>query len=137
MWQTQYNPYNQYQIGNSFPNYQNTYQQQPQQTIASGINGRYVDSFDSITANEVSMDGKPSLFIKNDMSEIQARVWNANGTISNFVFKPLQSEIGTNIQDDKENPFMSKLDALESKLDAIESRLPKPRTTKKDVSADE
>ena len=43
MWQTQYNPYNQYQIGNSFPNYQNTYQQQPQQNIASGINGRYVD----------------------------------------------------------------------------------------------
>lgn len=131
------NPY----MNTNYNPYQTQYQQYaPQYQAQNGLSGRYVDSFDSITANEVSMDGKPSFFIKNDMSEIQARVWNANGTISNFVFKPLFDEKGINSQETNKNSFSNELGAFKTeifnRLDAIENRLPKPRA-KKEVVVDE
>lgn len=50
--------------------------------------GKVVDNFDSITANDVPMNGQPATFIKNDGSEIQVRVWTPSGTIATTRYKP-------------------------------------------------
>lgn len=62
---------------------QGTYQQQP-----VGINGRMVQSVESINANEVPMDGSMAFFPKQDMSEIYVKAWDANGLIKTIVYKP-------------------------------------------------
>ncbi len=53
---------------NQYPNYaaQNYYSNPPMQNPAPyvGISGRYVNTFEEITANDVPMDGKSALFMK-------------------------------------------------------------------------
>lgn len=57
-----------------------------------GLSGGIVDDFNIITANDVPMDGNGAIFIKRDGSEIQVRNWNANGSITASVFRPVTSE---------------------------------------------
>ena len=68
---------------------------QPQQTIPQqiiGLNGRYVDDFNTLSANDVPMDGNGAIFIKKDKSEIQLKNWTANGTIATTCFKPITEQ---------------------------------------------
>lgn len=65
-------------------------QQQP--AVYQGMNGRIVEDFSVITANDVPMDGNGAIFIKKDGSEIQHRNWTAQGTIATNVFKPVPAE---------------------------------------------
>ena len=66
----------------------------PQQTqspsipnLTTGINGKWVDNPESITANDVSMQGV-SVFPKSDLSEIVMKRWNSNGTIDTTRYLP-------------------------------------------------
>lgn len=91
----------QMQNGNMQYFWQNNNQmQQPQQSM--GLNGKIVDDFDVITGNDVPMDGIGAIFLKNDGSEIQRRVWNAtNGSIITTSYIPMQLENITNDANNK------------------------------------
>ena len=78
-----------------YPQYPQQSQFQPQQTIPQqiiGLNGRYVDDFNTLSANDVPMDGNGAIFIKKDKSEIQLKNWTANGTIATTHFKPVTEQ---------------------------------------------
>ena len=65
-----------------------------------GLNGRIIDDFNILSANDVPMDGNGAIFIKKDGSEIQLRNWTANGTIQTTSYKPIldsNSENGTKL----------------------------------------
>ena len=61
-------------------------QAMPQQIV--GINGRIVQAVETINPNEVPMDGSVAFFPKQDLTEIYAKSWNADGTIRTLTFKP-------------------------------------------------
>lgn len=119
----QQNPYSQ-NIFNPYQNQQN-YQFQQQSNIQqpmiqqnNSLIGRFVDDFSTITANDVPMQN-PATFIKNDGSEIQIRGWNASGTISTTVYKPVVSG-----QDDNaENKSMNSLDVLNEDMRAFRDEI--------------
>lgn len=74
--------------------------QQQIQQIPAVLNGRIVDDFSTLNANDVPMDGNGAVFIKRDASEIQWRNWAANGTIVTTSYKPVlekNDQEGTNI----------------------------------------
>lgn len=81
---------------NYYPQQRQDPVQQPYQQVAPQIqmanqfslNGKIVPSMEVITANDVPMDGSVAIFPKQDMSEIYAKQWNADGTIRTVVFKP-------------------------------------------------
>lgn len=109
-------------------------QMQTTQMSVANINGRYVNDQNEITANEVPMTGKYALFPKNDMSEIYAKAWNANGQIQTICYtaKPLVDESQKTPVIDSES-----LRELNERLDRIERMLTPKKTTRKDVNADE
>ena len=84
------------QMEQQYPQYsqQNQFMQQPiQQQQFLGLNGKIVEDFNTITGNDVPMDGVGAIFFKNDGSEIQHRMWNAtNGSIITTSYKPVQLE---------------------------------------------
>ena len=62
----------------------------PQQIV--GINGRIVQAVETINPNEVPMDGSVAFFPKQDLTEIYAKSWNADGTIRTLTFKPVLND---------------------------------------------
>lgn len=133
-----YNPYmNQPRIDNT-QNYMQAPQQIQQQIPVQnlGINGKVVSAVENITANDVPMDGSVAFFPKQDMTEIYAKSWNADGTIRTIVFKPVSSDTVSNLSHDTEKlkfdlsdectgAFMQKFDELFGKIEQIENRLDK------------
>lgn len=122
--------------------YQQSLQPQVQQQF-SGLNGKIVDDFNSITGNDVPMDGIGAIFFKNDGSEIQHRVWNAtNGSIITTSYKPIQAENradATNIPQNDFNALNEDVRTLRedilARLDAIEKSMMKTNTRAKKVEA--
>jgi hypothetical protein len=108
---------NQYQQQRFEPQQQFQQQMQPvQQSQSTFINGKIVPSVDVINANDVPMDGSVAIFPKQDMSEIYAKQWNADGTIRTVVFKPALNEQANNLSNDKEKTV---LEALEDVINFI------------------
>lgn len=126
-------PYNAY-----FP-YQQMQQQQrfqqpveqPQQQMLQGINGKVVQVMENITANDVPMDGSVAFFPKQDMSEIYAKSWNADGTIKTVIFRPINEKATQNVLQNTENlklglsddvtaAFMQRFDELSERLEQLE-----------------
>lgn len=70
---------------NPMANYQRYQQPEPTQ----GISGRVVQAVETINPNEVPMDGSVAFFPKQDLTEIYAKSWNADGTIRTLTFKPV------------------------------------------------
>lgn len=119
---------------------------QSQQTM--GIAGRTVQSVEQITANEVPMDGSLAFFPRQDMAEIYAKQWNADGTIKTVIYRPVIDNAvnsqGNNqnqqitISDDVTQAFMNRFDELFEKIEQLEQVMTKPMTktrnsmTKKD-----
>lgn len=114
--------------------------------VNQGLIARVVDNFDSITANDVPMSGG-ALFVKNDGSEIERRVWNADGTISKTLYLPHIDDSGTQtikISNEKEK---LKFDAFNEILEGIQEdikilsekidKINKPTRAKKEASEDE
>ena len=77
--QTQFQP--------QMPTYQPTTLSQQIQNPTTGIFGKWVDSFEAVSANDVPMQGV-SVFPKNDLTEIVCKKWNANGTIETTRYLP-------------------------------------------------
>lgn len=150
----QMNPYQIPQANNYMPQYQ-TYQQaynpmqniqrfqqqqQPEQ-IQQGIFGKVVQSQDSIVANDVPMNGSVAFFPKSDLSEIYAKQWSADGTISTMVFKPIQNDNPNKLSQDTEKLkigqsdeateiFNKHFDTLFSKMEELEKKIDEKSLTK-------
>lgn len=133
-----YNPYADQTRIDANQNYAQTLQQIPSQMPVQnlGINGKIVPAVENITANDVPMDGSVAFFPKQDMSEIYAKSWNADGTIRTIVFKPVSHDTVSNLSHDTEKlkfdlsdectgAFMQKFDELFGKIEQIENRLDK------------
>ncbi len=140
---------------NFLQNYQQSLQQQPmqinQQPIpqqVSGINGRIVQTVENINANEVPMDGSMAFFPKQDMSEIYAKSWNADGTIRTLTFKPVLNDKTDILSGDTEKlefdlsekateGIMAKLNELSEKIEQLSlgAQRKTPRTQKEGEKA--
>ena len=150
----QMNPYQISQTNSYVPQYQsyqqayNTMQniqrfQQPQQfeQMQQGIFGKVVQSQDSIVANDVPMNGSVAFFPKSDLSEIYAKQWSADGTISTMVFKPIQNDNPNKLSQDTEKlkiglsdeateVFEKHFDTLFSKIEELEKKIDEKSLTK-------
>ena len=122
---SQYQPYQ--------PNFQNYSQNTNNMT-------RLVNDFSEIQVNEIPMDGSYKLFAKNDMSEVQARAWNSNGTISimEYSLKQPCENLSTNNSPQIDltsqfEPIMAEIKALNEKID----KLTKPTKRKEVVTEDD
>lgn len=122
---------------------QQQYGIQPQmQTM--GMSGRFVNDFNEVGANDVPMDGKYATFIKNDLSEIQMRKWNANGIIESLSYKPFNVPIATQTTNVSTNNQKFDIGAFNERLEGIENAIAmlsekidktnKPIRSKKEVS---
>lgn len=124
------------------PQYQQTsngyWQYQPQLQAQPEINCKYVDDFNAITANDVSMSA-PTLFAKRDMTELQMRTWMPNGTIGITSYKAIldnkdnqTSILSQDSQNSLYDEITKKFDAIMERFDLLEK--PKSKTTvKKEV----
>lgn len=150
----QMNPYQIPQANNYMPQYQPYQQaynpmqniqrfQQPQQPeqMQQGIFGKVVQSQDSIVANDVPMNGSVAFFPKSDLSEIYAKQWSADGTISTMVFKPIQNDSPNKLSPDTEKlkiglsdevteVFNKHFDTLFSKMEELEKKIDEKSLTK-------
>ena len=152
----QMNPYQMPQANNYIPQYQ-TYQQaynpmqniqrfqQPEQ-MQQGIFGKVVQSQDSIVANDVPMNGSVAFFPKSDLSEIYAKQWSADGTISTMVFKPIQNDNTNKLSQETEKlkfdlsenvteVFEKHFDTLFSKIEELEKKIDEKSLTKTNTRA--
>lgn len=123
--------------------------QNQQMNQVQGLNGRIVDDFSTITANDVPMDAMGALFIKSDGTEIQRRVWTSNGTIATSRFKPVLEEQTSNspqgeeklkidLSDASTDVIMKRFDDITERLDKMEKNFGKIGTTrsKKEVESE-
>ncbi|MCQ2609113.1 MAG: hypothetical protein MJ197_10565 [Bacteroidales bacterium] len=96
-------------------------------TITPTPNIKIVNDFSEITASDVPMTSPFSLFVKNDLSEVQMRKWNANGLIDNLSFKPFLSEGVDNVpQTEEKSKFVAYNDVIQAfndRFDALEKLL--------------
>ena len=155
----QMNPYQISQTNSYVPQYQSYQQaynpmqniqrfQQPQQfeQMQQGIFGKVVQSQDSIVANDVPMNGAVAFFPKSDLSEIYAKQWSADGTISTMVFKPVQNDSPNKLSTDTEKLkiglsdevteiFNKHFDTLFSKMEELEKKIDEKSLTKTNTRA--
>lgn len=122
--------------------------QQPMPQQIAGINGRIVQTVESINANEVPMDGSMAFFPKQDMSEIYVKGWNADGTINTIVYKPytapkdnqaVNSMANTEsakftLSDESTQLFLNKFEELSEKIGQLEDRFDKSLGTQRKTS---
>ena len=117
--------------------------QQPSyiQQAAQRINGRVVQSADMITANDVPMDGSVAFFPTQDLSEIYAKSWDANGKIVTRLFKPVLEDNPNKLSTETEKlkfdlsenvteVFEKHFDTLFSKIDELEKKIDEKSLTK-------
>ena len=109
-----------------------------------GITGRTVQSVEQLTANEVPMDGSLAFFPRQDMTEIYAKQWNADGTIKTVIYRPVIDNAvnsqGNNqnqqitIPDEVTKVFMDRFDELSNKMEQLENSLTKSSTNVRKTS---
>ena len=123
--------YQQNMNGTQIPLQNQQYQQMP-----IGISGKVVQNPDSIAANDVPMDGSMAFFPMQDMSQILAKSWNADGTIRTIVFKPVldgnpsnlsqtEEKLKIGLSEDVTQAFMKRFDDIEKRLDDFGTSLNK------------
>ena len=118
-----FNPYYQNPMyGNGFVQQQPQYQSQPQfvPQQQNVLNGKVVESFEVFKGLDVPMDGNTYYFPKADGSEIYSKRWLQNGTTEQVTYKVIQEQV-----EEKENPLMVKLNAIEEQLTALQDSLTK------------
>lgn len=108
--------------------------QQPQtqqqfQQMTQSINGRIVPNAESIAANDVPMDGSVAFFPMQDMSQILAKSWNADGTIKTIIYKKFlsdpnnssfeQQKAEIDLSESVTAIFNKRFDELEKRLDEL------------------
>lgn len=118
-----------------------------------GLSGKFVQSMDNFTPNDVPMDGSVAFFPRQDMTEIYARAWQADGSIKTVVFKPVEPVIDAqannstpngeklkfDLSDDATEAFMKRFDDITERLEKMEKNFSKPTGSrgKKEVETDE
>ena len=144
----QYNPVQRFQE-QQLP--QQPVQQIPQQQnlqIQAGINGRMVAAVEQIAANDVPMDGSVAFFPKQDLTEIYAKQWGADGSIKTVVYKPytepkdnqtVNSMIDVEnakctLSDESTQLFLNKFEELSEKIGQLEDRFDKSLGTQRKTS---
>lgn len=126
---------------NPMANYQRYQQPEPTQ----GISGRVVQAVETINPNEVPMDGSVAFFPKQDLTEIYAKSWNADGTIHTLTFKPVLNDKTDILSGDTEKlefdlsekateDIMAKLNELSEKIEQLSlgAQRKTPRTQSKE-----
>ena len=126
-------------------------QQVPQQQnlqMQTGINGKMVAAVEQIAANDVRMDGSVAFFPKQDLTEIYAKQWGADGSIKTVVYKPYtepKNSQGINNTENVENlkidlsdestvVVMQKIDEILNKFDELENKMCKSLTSQRKTS---
>ena len=144
----QYNPVQRFQE-QQLP--QQPVQQVPQQQnlqTQAGINGRMVAAVEQIAANDVPMDGSVAFFPKQDLTEIYAKQWGADGSIKTVVYKPytepkdnqtVNSMIDVEnakftLSDESTQLFLNKFEELSEKIGQLEDRFDKSLGTQRKTS---
>ena len=147
--QMNYNPYQQQPMNYNpvFTNYPQIAQNIPQRIQQEPqIMGKIVQNAEMITANDVPLNGSVAFFPKQDLSEIYAKSWTADGVIRTMTFKPIQNEevsnLSTESTESKIEAILNVTDGLEktlneivSKIDNLEKNLAKPATKTRSSSA--
>lgn len=147
--QMNYNPYQQQPMNYNpvFTNYPQIAQNIPQRIQQEPqIMGKIVQNAEMITANDVPLNGSVAFFPKQDLSEIYAKSWTADGVIRTMTFKPIQNEevsnLSTEITESQIGAILDVTDGLEktlneivSKIDNLEKNLAKPATKTRSSSA--
>lgn len=125
-----YNPY----VNQQFrPPYQ-----MPQQVPEQQMYGKIIQSVDSITPNDVPMDGNTAFFPLHDMSAIYAKSWQPDGTIRTRLYKavldadvnnlpPNAERAKIDLSEEATEVFMKRFDELVGKIDRLEQELSKKR----------
>lgn len=127
---------------------QNTPNNYQQNQIVQGINGKIIAEMSQITANDVPMDGSVAFFPKQDLSEVYAKRWNADGTIRTVTYKPVLDNEPKNVPTDTEKMkcelsdeategIMSKFDEISDRLGQLEKSLQSQRKTSQTQRKDE
>lgn len=114
-----------------FPSQMSGTPQQLFQQAPAGLNGRFVDDFSILNANDVPMDGSGAVFIKRDASEIQWRRWGNMGNIEMTSYKPnleQNNQEGTNIPQMDFNGLYEDMKALIEEITERFDRLEKSMT---------
>lgn len=126
-------------------NIPNSYQQNQ---VVQGINGKIITEMSQITANDVPMDGSVAFFPKQDLSEVYAKSWNADGTIRTVTYKPVLDNEPKNVPTDTEKlkcelsdeateGIMNKFDEISDRLGQLEKSLQSQRKTSQSQRKDE
>lgn len=125
-------------------NMPNTYQQNQ---IVQGINGKIIAEMSQITANDVPMDGSVAFFPKQDLSEVYAKSWNADGTIRTVTYKPVldnepktasgPEKLKCELSDEATDGIMSKFDEISDRLGQLEKSLQSQRKTSQSQRKDD
>ena len=126
-------------------NMPNTYQQNQ---IVQGINGKIIAEMSQITANDVPMDGSVAFFPKQDLSEVYAKSWNADGTIRTVTYKPVLDNAPKNVPTDTEKlkcdlsdeatqGIMDKFEEISDRLGQLEKSLQSQRKTSQSQRKDD
>ena len=124
--------------------------QQPQQQFQQmpmGISGRVVPNSEAIAANDVPMDGSVAFFPMQDMSQILAKSWNADGTIKTVIYKPFvetpsnlstaNEKFNVELSDDVTQAFMQRFDDIADRISRLEQSMTKTSTSKTKKEAGE
>lgn len=156
------NPYYLQQNQQSYPQYYNPlaqvqnrpidYQQNipnnyQQNQIVQGINGKMIADLNQITANDVPMDGSVAFFPKQDLSEVYAKSWNADGTIRTVTYKPVldnepktaaePEKLKCDLSEESAQNIMNKFDEISDRLGQLEKSLQSQRKTSQSQRKDE
>lgn len=125
-------------------NIPNTYQQNQ---IVQGINGKIIAEMSQITANDVPMDGSVAFFPKQDLSEVYAKSWNADGTIRTVTYKPVldgepktaaePEKLKCDLSEESAQNIMNKFDEISDRLGQLEKSLQSQRKTSQSQRKDE
>lgn len=150
--------YQQYMQQYQQPNYQqNSYAQSnnpyvqnqgmvgTQMSLPNNLVGKFCDTYENITANDVPMTGQPAIFVKNDGTEIQTRSWTPSGTIQITTYKPITDnktveteKLSTNELESLRNDFTALNEVINGRFDKLEKAiLGRTGRTKKEVSDEE
>ena len=122
--------------------------QQPNLQNQAEINGKIVASVEQIAPNDVPMDGSVAFFPRNDMSEIYAKQWGADGSIKTVVYKPYTEPKGiqeVNVSSDNEKMkfdlsdesievFLNKFNEISEKIGQLEQRFDKTLASQRKTS---
>lgn len=119
--------------------YQPNYAMPPQVQTAT-VPGKIVNDFNEVMANDVPLDGRVAVFMKNDYSEMQARSWQPDGTIRTVRFTAAIPQAKNEPQVEQKTPEMANFDVLNGIAEQIATlnekidRLSKPAKVKKEVA---